>query len=119
MFSNEITASIKEFCDEMNQCATCFIANDCSTETHLEDGLCPICDSELISDIKSVKELNTEEIETRISEALDTEKKTHWFDLLIKELIRRKSESCDGCKNGYLNQLGHIGVGGCLETHDF
>ena len=114
MFSNEITTSIKEFCDEMNQCVTCFVANDCSTETHLEDGLCPTCDSDLISDIKTVKGLTTDEIEARISEALDHEK-THWFDILIKELIRRKTDSCDGCKNGHLNQLGHIGIGGCLS----
>jgi hypothetical protein len=114
MFSNEITTSIKEFCDEMNQCVTCFIANDCSSNSHLEDGLCPSCDSDLISDIKTVKGLNTEEIEARINEALDHEK-THWFDILIKELIRRKTDSCEGCKNGHLNQLGHIGIGGCLS----
>ena len=103
---------LKEYCADTNQCYACFLTE---TESTFCDGLCSVCDDGIISDIKWVKSLTTPEIEEQLNAIKEiTKESEHWVTLFVKELTLRKTDNCQGCKDGLLNQQGHMNEGGCL-----
>ena len=70
---------------------------------------------DLISDSAWVKSLSTNQIEEHINNIKEvTEQTDRWITVLVNELTERKIENCQGCKEGLLNQQGHMYEGGCL-----
>ena len=102
---------IKDYCAEMSQCYTCFLTD---IKITLFNGLCYVCD-DLISDSAWVKSHSTNQIEEHINNIKEvTEQTDRWITVLVNELTERKTENCQGCKEGLLNQQGHMYEGGCL-----
>lgn len=88
---------------------------------------CLVCENHLIEFTNEILDLSTDDLIDGISEMYDElESAPHylqneihdWLKVYIREVNRRKSVGCEGCKYKVLNQQGHMGPGGCLYQEE-